>query len=434
MSAPALAPAGPAPAAQAPGPLPRPDVAERVLPGGARLVSVRRDSAAPVEVRLAVPFAGAGATHPALAELVAATLLAPAPGCGADAVDDALADLGAVLRAQVGPSWLRVQGHVPADGLPGLLAVLAGALADPQRDAAAVRAARDRLRQRLRLAAADPRVAARCALLSHLFGTHPVAREIAEDGHVAAATDAEIAALHAAAVRPDGATLILVGAVDHDAVAALAVTRLAAWPPVGTVRRQTAPPPRTDRPLARVPRPGARQAGVRLAARSLPHTDPGHVAAYLAEQVLGGSFTGRLMASLREEHGYIYTGGSAIEEHAGHAVSVIQFGAAPERVDAAVAQARQELDRLARTAPASDAEIDAARAHCRGLHTLATASNAGQADVQYQLAIGGRAPDWLAAHHRRVAAVPHDAVRSAAADLHRPERYTGVLLVPEESA
>jgi len=109
--------------------------------------------------------------------------------------------------------------------------------------------------------------------------------------------------------RPDNAALIVVGAIDRDTVRALAEREFGGWsgtaavlPPAVTTMPAKASPAR----LVVVERAGVNQTEVRVGRVAASRASPDYFAMLLANEILGGGFTSRLNANLREAKGYAY--------------------------------------------------------------------------------------------------------------------------------
>ena len=426
------------PPLSAPRPAPPLDVVTALMDNGLRVVAARSSAVPLVELRLLIPFDGGPAPVGATAELLAATLLGGASAHGRAALDDRLADVGGQLTVRVDPERFVLAGSALADGLPRLLDVLADCLTDPAFEPADVDRERSRLRQRIEVARRLPKTAVREALLRRCYGDHPLGRETPEAALVALADADAVRRLARERLVPRGATLVLVGCAEPQATADLVCGALAGWRSERTVTAPTAPGPVEGREIDLLPRPGAGQAQIRLAAAALPRTDAGYEALLVANLVLGGYFSSRLVTELRENLGYVYAARSAIEEHAaGTALTVVGFETGTRTAGAALRAARAELVRIAGTDPPTDDEVTAARSYAVGITALLLSGQRGLAHLLLTLASAGLGPDWLPGHLHRLRTVTPDAVRDAAARFLAPHRFTGVvagdpgLLLPE---
>jgi zinc protease len=108
---------------------------------------------------------------------------------------------------------------------------------------------------------------------------------------------------------PENATLVVVGDIAGDELAAKANELLAGWGPASG----DAPPSpaasaakNESSTLYLVDRPGAPQSIIRAAHLTIPRSDPDFYAMYVINYVFGAQMTARLMTNLRQEKGYSY--------------------------------------------------------------------------------------------------------------------------------
>jgi len=404
---------------------------DTTLPNGLRVALVRRPGVPMVELRLSLPFAEpAGlvinSPHVAVAEVLAATLLAGTSRRDRLGVDTQLAAVGAELGASVDPERLVFGGSVLAEGLPVLLDVLADVLTAATYPSHEVDSERGRLVERLAVARSQPGVLAREAVLRRSLGEHPSAKEVPRPSDVATVAAADVRALHARAVVPQGALLVLVGDVDPvDAMAVVAdattgwrsphaSTRLSPWPQI------------TPAATLLVDRASAVQSQIRLVAQGVSRLDPDYPAAQLANLVFGGYFSSRLMENVREDKGYTYGASSALEATQAGQVLTVELDTSRETTAAALMETRYELSRVVLVAP-TDAEIDSARQYAIGALSISLATQSGLASTLSRLLPLGVELGWVREHPARLAATSHDEVRAAAARLLGAGRFTGIV-------
>jgi zinc protease len=164
------------------------------------------------------------------------------------------------------------------------------------------------------------------------------------------------------------------------------------------------PPKATSARLVLVERPGVNQTELRIGRVAAARSDPDYLALKLANEVLGGQFTSRLNANLRETHGYAYG-----------AFSGFDFGRLPGpfavattvRADAtadAVKEIDRELDRMRAVAPSAAEFVKARDGVIRSLPG-AFETNAGIAGAFGNLYVYGLAPTYYASLPPRYAAV-----------------------------
>ncbi|OZM83659.1 pitrilysin family protein [Pseudonocardia sp. MH-G8] len=407
--------------------VPLPDVEERTLANGLRVLAAHRPGVPMVELRLRVPFAGDAPEHPAVAELLASTLLTGTAVRDRIEIDDELAAVGADLGVSVDPERLQIGGSGLADGLPDLLAVLADVLTAATHPDGEVARERDRLVERISVARAQPRTVAREALQRKRFGDHPITREMPTGEDVAAVSAEQVRALQAAALVPGGSILTLVGDIDAAAAIAQVEKAVAGWTGAAAARELSPPPPITPGDLQLVHRPGSVQSQLRLSAPALRRDDPRYAALQLANLVFGGYFSSRWMENVREDKGYTYGAHSGVEFVPGGAVLGVETDVASDVTAAALLETRYELGRLTAVPPTA-AEVDAARAYAVGSLLISLDNQGGLASTLSALAADGLGIEWLRAHPARLESVTVEQVAEAALEFFAPTAFTGVVV------
>ncbi|MFC4949393.1 M16 family metallopeptidase [Pseudonocardia sp. GCM10023141] len=407
--------------------VPLPDVEDRTLASGLRVLAARRAVVPMVELRLRVPFAGDAPEHPAVAELLSATLLTGTPTRDRVAIDDELAAVGADLGVSVDPERLVVSGSGLAEGLGVVLEVLADVLVAATHPDAEVARERERLVERITVARSQPRTVAREALQRKRFGDHPITREMPTEAEVAAVTAEQVRALQAAALVPRGSILTLVGDIDPVAAIEQVEKQLAAWTSDAVAQELSAPPAPVAGDLTLVHRPGSVQSQLRLSAPALRRQDPQYAALQLANLVFGGYFSSRWMENIREDKGYTYGAHSGTEFIPGGAVLGVDTDVASDVTAAALLETRYELGRLTAVPPTA-AEVDAARSYAVGSLLISLDNQGGLASTITALAADGLGIDWLRAHPARLEAVTVEQVAAAALLFFAPSAFTGVVV------
>ncbi len=278
-----------------------PRQAERTLGSGLTVIAVRRPGVPLVELRLRVPFGRA--------PLARATLLSQAlfTGTGTMSSIDIAAELQAVgggLAAGLDPDRLLVTGNALAAGLDRMLEILAGVLTDPAYPAEEVATERERLVDHIQVALSQPAHLARTALLKRMYGRHPYAVQTPEPEQVRGVRPAQLRALHADRVRPDGAVLVLVGDISPEKAIDAAEKALGSWTGPGRDGNVPPTPALQPGPLVLVDRPGSVQSSLRIALPAVSRTHPDYAALQLANLIFGGYFSSRWVENLREDKGY----------------------------------------------------------------------------------------------------------------------------------
>jgi len=401
-----------------------PKQAERKLTSGLTVIAIRRPAVPLVEMRLRVPFGRA--------PLARATLLSQALFTGTATMSsiDIAAELQAVgggLSAGLDPDRLLVTGNSLAAGLDRMLEILAGVLTDPTYPSEEVATERDRLVDHIQVAQSQPAHLARTALLHRMYGRHPYAVQTPEPEQVKGVRPAQLRALHADRVRPDGAVLVLVGDLNPEKAIDSAEKALGGW--IGPSRDGNVPatPELEPGPLLLVDRPGAVQSSLRMALPAVSRTDTDYAPLQLANMVFGGYFSSRWVENIREDKGYTYGPHSSIEHFVAGSALVVAAEVATEVTGPAMLETLYELGRIA-SLPPGEEELEQARRYALGTLRLGMSTQAGLAGLASMYASFGLRLDYLSEHSAALAAATREQVTEAAARYLAPSQAVTVVL------
>ena len=283
-------------------------------------------------------------------------------------VSDALARIGAEVDLDVAPDATAISLTALArfaDRAAALLADIAARPAMREEDFLRVRQLRlDRLRQ---LRDLPPAVAER-AFLRLLYGEHPY-------GHLPIGSDASLRALgldevrgfHHAAYRPSRATLVVVGAMSHDELRAVAARAFEGWREpegngAGVVPSSIAPDAGRGARLALVPRDGAAQSELRIGHLATTRDTPDYPGLLVLNAVLGGQFVSRINLKLREEKGYTYGARTGFDWRRGISPFSLQASVHTAATADAIRDSLHEIEAIRDGRPADEREMSLARA------------------------------------------------------------------------
>jgi zinc protease len=401
-----------------------PKQSERTLDNGLTVIAIRRPAVPLLELRLRVPFGRA--------PLPRATLLSQAMFTGTSTMSsiDIAAELQAVgggLHAGLDPDRLHVTGNALASGLDRMLEILAAVLTDPAYPADEVATERERLVDHIQVAQSQPAHLARTALLERMYGRHPYAVQTPGATQVRGVRPAQLRALHADRVRPDGATLVLVGDINPDKAIDAAEKALNGWTGPGRDGNVPPTPDLEPGPLLLVDRPGSVQSSLRMALPAVPRTHDDHAALQLANLVFGGYFSSRWVENIREDKGYTYGPHTSIEHFVAGSALVVAAEVATEVTGPAMLETLYELGRIASLPPGED-ELEQARRYALGTLQLGMSTQAGLAGLASMYASFGLRLDYLAVHAARLAAATREEVAEVASRYLAPSGAVTVVL------
>ena len=202
------------------------------------------------------------------------------------------------------------------------------------------------------------------ALLSALYGPDdPYRFPLAgTEESVASITQRALSAFHARLLAGGPVTIVVAGDVDPSALADELEEQLKSW--IGSAGELRANPA-TDRPmgprLLLLDRPAAPQAVVRAGHIGIARRDPAYEGLLIWNQILGGQFTSRLNAKLREERGITYGVRSSLDCRRRAGPFTISSAVQTNRLGEALDEIHQELKILVEARPPSQVELDDAR-------------------------------------------------------------------------
>ncbi|HEX8343170.1 MAG TPA: pitrilysin family protein [Actinoplanes sp.] len=401
-----------------------PTQAERALDTGLTVIAIRRPAVPLVELRLRVPF---GRAPLARATLLSQALFTGTGTMSSVAIAAELQAVGGGLDAGLDPDHLLITGNALAGGLDRVLEILAGVLTDPAYPAEEVATERDRLVDHIQVAQSQPAHLARTALLKRMYGRHPYAVQMPEPEQVRGVRPAQLRALHADRLRPDGATLVIVGDISPNKAIDAVEKALNGWTGPSRDGNVPATPPLEPGPLLLVDRPGSVQSSLRMALPAVSRTHPDHAALQLANLVFGGYFSSRWVENIREDKGYTYGPHTTIDHFVAGSALVAAAEVATEVTGPALLETVYELGRLA-SLPPGEEELEQARRYALGTLQLSMSTQAGLATLASRYAGFGLRLDYLTDYAAKLAAVTRDEVAAAAARYLAPSAAVTVVL------
>ncbi len=202
------------------------------------------------------------------------------------------------------------------------------------------------------------------ALLRALFDAdHPYRVPVdGEESTVARLTREDLRAFHRDRYTPTDAACVVAGDVDPETIVALLDARLSDWSGRSSPSPEVPDVPRSHHPrLLLLDRPGAPQAVVRAGHVGTDRLDPDFTDLVVWNQILGGQFSSRLNAKLREEKGFTYGVRSHFDFRKGAGPFVVSSSLQSDRLAEAIEDLRGEVFGLLGDRPPTLAELDDAR-------------------------------------------------------------------------
>jgi zinc protease len=290
---------------------------------------------------------------------------------------------GATLSRRVAPETTEYTIWGPQRAFEPLLGILADIVLRPRFDPSDLARVRRQTFERQLRELAQPASRAEREFLHAIYpGGHPYrSTGLGTRSGVAGLDRKDLVRFHREHATSDGALLVVTGRPSLDDTVRAAGRAFDSFPtehaPAGP---RVAPPRRpTSRPIA-CAMPGRSQVEIRVGAAAIPRSDPRYPAAFLANEVLGGSLLSRLFQKVREQSGLAYHASSELEAMRWGGYWVAQAGTGPERLAPARRQVESEVARI-RTTLVPSRELDRIRGSVIGEIPLAFETTQGAHEI-----------------------------------------------------
>jgi len=221
---------------------------------------------------------------------------------------------------------------------------------------------------------------------------------------------------------------VIVGDVPPAKAGDLAEEMLGSWrakiSPVAPAKPALPP---TQLPVLIVDRPGAVQTNIRLAGRWLRRGEPDFYALALAHIVFGGYFSSRLVKNIREDKGYTYSPGSAVDHRRLTSTFMVAADVGTDVTGPSLLEIQYELGRMT-LLPVPKEELDAGRRYLAGVTMLSTQTQSGLASYIDSITSAGLGIDYLRDFRANLERVTPDDVLRVASDYLSPQNLLTVMV------
>lgn len=299
------------------------------------------------------------------------------------------------------------------------VALLRRALTDPAFSAEAIGRVKGQITSIIRSNAQDPDTIAGLTYDRQAFGDHPYgASRYGSAESLAGLGRDDLIGAKAAVLARDRVYVSAVGDITADELGQLLDDLLGGLPATGAPM-----PPRAEYALTggvTVIDLATPQSVVIFGQSGIRRDDPDFFAAYVLNQILGGSgFSARLMEEVREKRGLTYGISTYLAPKNLAEIWQGSFASANERVAEAIAVIREEWTRAATDGVTAE-ELEAAKTYLTGSFPLRFDGNGPIANMLVGLQSEGLPIDYVTKRNAYVETVTQEDVRRVAARLMRP--------------
>ena len=181
---------------------------------------------------------------------------------------------------------------------------------------------------------------------------------------VGAMTAEQLRAFHRRWVRPDNATLLIVGDTTLAEIKPVLEQQFGGWkaPDEPLPKKNVAPVELPSKPrVFLINRSGSEQSLILAAHAAPPKSDPDDIAMQAANTVLGGLFTSRLNMNLREDKHWSYGASTGLVEARGPRPFIAYASVQTDKTAESMVEVRRELTDAVGRRPLTAAELEQAR-------------------------------------------------------------------------
>jgi predicted Zn-dependent peptidase len=382
------------------------------LDNGLQVTLVPFGTVPKVRVELAILAGNANESEKqtSLGDLTAALMREGTTTKTATQISQAAARMGGSLDVDVSVNSTEISGDVLSESGPEMVRLVADVARNPKfPESELPRLKADSLRQ-LSIAKSQPQQMALEKFRGTLYPGHPYGRIFPTPEMVQGFTLADIRSFYDANFGASRAHLYVAGKFDRAAVEAAIRDAFGGWK-AGKPSTLQAPQPKSARAIYLVDRPGAVQSTILLGMPVPDPSNPDYVPLSVVNTLLGGYFSSRITANLREAKGYTYSPSSQLSSRYRDAYWAEAADVTTNVTGPSLKEIFYEIDRL-QSEPPSAEELKAAQNYMAGVFVLQNSSRSGIINVLELVDLHGLPEDFLKTYVKRVSAVtPQDVQR-----------------------
>ncbi|MGI9185481.1 MAG: M16 family metallopeptidase, partial [Solirubrobacteraceae bacterium] len=423
------------PTARAPEPGALPAVRERhrltTLESGVRIVTEAMPSVRSVSLGF---WVGTGSRHESddqagLSHLLEHLLFKGTAKYRSLEIDQIFDGMGAELNAGTGKETTSVFARVIDVHLADAFDVMADMVFRPSLDD--VDSEREVILEEIAMYEDDPQEKIFDLLGEATFGDDPLGRAIIGSAEVISGTPvADIARFHTARYTPAGIVIAAAGAVDHDALVALAAERVPATAGLAAAGASSTPLP--GAPRRRFERKDTEQFHVCLGGTGISRHDDRRFALRVLDNVFGGTSSSRLFQEVRERRGLAYSVYSFTSAYHDTGQVGLYVGTRAENLVQALSVVGSELTRC-RQDPATEDELARAKENLKGRVVLALESTGARMNRLGSEVLAGDPLIAIDEVVARIDAVSHQDLVELTEELWAPERLSAAGIGPDQA-
>lgn len=348
-----------------------------------------------------------------LADLSADFLVEGTTSRSAEDIAQAAAAMGGEINVSVDEDETTVSADVLADFTPDMIALIGDVVRNPAfPEAELERLKRDMLRS-LSVAQTQPQNMVMAEFRSALYGDHPYGRMLPDEAQLAAYSLDDARNFYNNNFGAQRTQVYVAGVFDSAATRTAIEAAFGDWAQGPDVLIDMPQPVTEKVVLDVVDRPGASQSNILL---GLPTIKPGAddwIPLLVTNYILGGAFSSRITANIREDKGYTYSPFSSISARYQDAYWVQSAAVTTDVTGAALKEIMYEIDNLQNNPPPTE-ELEGMKNYAAGIFTLQNSSRGGIINTLSYIELQGMPETYLTDYVSNVHAITPEKISEVA--------------------
>lgn len=337
-----------------------------------------------------------------------------------------VAGMGGQVNIGVGPNQMTISGSVLSEFAPELVKVLADIVINPAFPASEVERLKNDLKRQLTVEKSVPQNQATEKFRSILYKDHAYGRIYPTEKMLDAYTLEMATTFYQKNLGAKRTVVYAVGKFNESDVKKAIEEAFSKWKEGPAVNYPIAKPVKSNE-IAMIDRPGAPQTTVILGLPTLDPSQPDYLPLQVTNSLLGGSFGSRITSNIREDKGYTYSPGSAINNGYRAAIWYEEADVTTEHTGASLQEISKEIKRLQTEAPSAE-DLKGIQNYEAGIFVLQNSTRGGIINQLNFLDLHGLPDSYLTDRVKNIYKVTPEKIQQMAKDHFKYEDMTLVLV------